>query len=454
MNEFPASYLCTSGPAIQGVMHYPTSMAPSYPYFAPEEVPVCSPYVGESYSSYNNNPMAYQQSNFGQYTRCMDSLPMDTYFNQNHLSMYPSPLPPYTTTTTQKQKRHPKPPLSYIALITMAIDNSSTKRVTLAEICQFIKDKFAYYREDCKQGWQNSIRHNLSLNECFIKIPREQGKPGKGHFWSLDPAAKKMFENGSLRRRKRRFKRCSSEADANKPEDKKTTATEQEEAPESSPECQKTEKQEDENANMNDDLYNSPAVKSAPADYNNQFVFPPLVRKMHGESDEKLCKINYTIAYDYSPVAARPIPSMPSASPTESCVPEEQKPQMFQQTFIPMSTCNSYTTSNSHIATELKTNSTIFLSSRSPSPGESPIASHKRTQSPNSTTAHSPSCKYARGVMSPSFHDIAVTSNSSSDLTTASVSLSDLQIDNTGYSNGDCTLAIPAIDSELDEHNC
>jgi len=354
----------------------------------------------------------------------------------------------------QKQKRHPKPPLSYIALITMAIDNSSTKKVTLAEICQFIKDKFAYYREDCKQGWQNSIRHNLSLNECFIKIPREQGKPGKGHFWSLDPAAKKMFENGSLRRRKRRFKRSSSEADANKPEDKKAATMEQPEASESSPESQKAEKQEDESANS-DDLYNSPMVKSAPADYNNQFVFPPLTSKMSSENDEKhLCNINYTNAYSYSPVTARHIPSLPSASPSEPCI-QEEKPQMFHsQAFVPMSTSTNYTTSNGHVATELQSNSAIFLSSRSPSPGGSPIANHKRTQSPNSTTAHSPSCKYARGVMSPNFRDVAVTSNSTSDITTASVSLSDLQIDNTSYSNGDCTLSIPAIDSELDDHNC
>ena len=417
---------------------------------------MCSPYTADSYSAvYTSNPIAYQQSNFGQYTRCMDSIPPETisYFNQNHLSMYSSPLPPYTT-PAQKQKRHPKPPLSYIALITMAIDNSTTKKVTLAEICQFIKDKFAYYREDCKQGWQNSIRHNLSLNECFIKIPREQGKPGKGHFWSLDPAAKKMFENGSLRRRKRRFKRSSSEADANKIEDKKMTATEKAEASESSPDCQKTDKQEDEDTNMSDDLYNSPVVKSAPADYNNQFVFPPLISKISSDNDEKqVCSMNYTSAYSYSPVTARHI--MPSTLPSESCVPEEQQTQMFHnQPFVSMSTSTSYTTSNGHMPSELQTKGTIFLSSRSPSPGGSPIASHKRTQSPNSTTAHSPSCKYARSVMSPNFNDIAVTSTSSSDLTTASVCLSDLQIDNTGYSNDDCTLAIPAIDSELDEHNC
>lgn len=112
-----------------------------------------------------------------------------------------------------KQGRPTKPPYSYIALIAMAIENSLSKKATLAEICLYIKENFPYYRENCKQGWENSIRHNLSLNECFVKIPREQGKPGKGHYWTLDPASRNMFMDGSLRRRKKRFKRGDSIAE-------------------------------------------------------------------------------------------------------------------------------------------------------------------------------------------------------------------------------------------------
>ncbi|XP_034038211.1 forkhead box protein H1-like [Thalassophryne amazonica] len=83
-------------------------------------------------------------------------------------------------------QRYPKPPYSYLAMIAMVIQRSPEKKLTLSEILREISTLFPFFKGSYK-GWQDSVRHNLSSYNCFIKVLKDPGKPqGKGNFWSVE----------------------------------------------------------------------------------------------------------------------------------------------------------------------------------------------------------------------------------------------------------------------------
>ncbi|XP_076844857.1 forkhead box protein J1-A [Brachyhypopomus gauderio] len=100
-----------------------------------------------------------------------------------------------------KTNPHIKPPYSYATLICMAMQASKKTKITLSCIYKWITDNFCYFRY-ADPTWQNSIRHNLSLNKCFIKVPRQKDEPGKGGFWKIDPQYAERLLSGAYKKRR------------------------------------------------------------------------------------------------------------------------------------------------------------------------------------------------------------------------------------------------------------
>ncbi|CAI2182551.1 1332_t:CDS:2 [Funneliformis geosporum] len=122
---------------------------------------------------------------------------------------------PFVTVKPELNNRPPRrrrrPPFSYSSLIAQAILDSPDRRLTLREVYQWIMERYPQLYKADDTGWQNTIRHNLSLNKCFKKVPRSDtelghstssstASKGKGGYWTIDPEYMSSYHDGVFAR--------------------------------------------------------------------------------------------------------------------------------------------------------------------------------------------------------------------------------------------------------------
>ena len=95
-------------------------------------------------------------------------------------------------------KESKKPRMSYAQLIAEALMNATDRRLTLNDIYVHINARHPYYSLKGGKGWQNAIRHNLTLNKSFVKVPRPANE-GRGSYWELEVGAEKAIFKRLLR---------------------------------------------------------------------------------------------------------------------------------------------------------------------------------------------------------------------------------------------------------------
>lgn len=77
-----------------------------------------------------------------------------------------------------------KPQQSYVVLIHEALSNSKSGPMSLPQIYRAIERRYPYFKlRVTTNGWQSSVRHNLSQHDAFQKVERD----GKGWMWGLVP---------------------------------------------------------------------------------------------------------------------------------------------------------------------------------------------------------------------------------------------------------------------------
>lgn len=117
-------------------------------------------------------------------------LRLDPYPHQSYAQeMFSFETPPTQHRTSPSGRRRRRTPHSYASMIAQAILSSKDQKMALRDIYTWVQQRYPHLYETNETGWQNTIRHNLSLNRCFYKLPKsseEKGRgKGKGGYWAV-----------------------------------------------------------------------------------------------------------------------------------------------------------------------------------------------------------------------------------------------------------------------------
>ena len=168
--------------------------------------PSCSPDNSSSSPSYPSSASVFNCSP-GYFSSTLHSSSSLGHSSIQHSSPLAEPLnlslPASHAPGSAKQQRHDeirrKPALSYVAMIAQALLSSPNGRMALSDIYDHIMENVPFYRSTTL-AWRNAVRHNLSVNEAFIRAGRTD--IGRGHYWTIHPACVMQFYQGDYNRRK------------------------------------------------------------------------------------------------------------------------------------------------------------------------------------------------------------------------------------------------------------
>ncbi|KAH0543588.1 hypothetical protein FGG08_002149 [Glutinoglossum americanum] len=89
----------------------------------------------------------------------------------------------------------------YAQLIYKALMSTPEHKMVLNEIYDWFRNTFEKFNKAKGKGWQNSIRHNLSMNGAFTKVEKSDDS-AKGFIWVLEPSAIREGVKSTTRYRK------------------------------------------------------------------------------------------------------------------------------------------------------------------------------------------------------------------------------------------------------------